>query len=222
MEKRNMTTGITDLGQLERNAFSRFYDDGLVDVYVGVMLVITGAANVVADGTEVPGQTLIWMMVLAFGVTVPLLMLRRHLLRTRLGSFQPGPQRRKRIKGTWLALLASTVLGVVMFGIVMLLGGDFDGDTVGVVLPIVWFVNGVVVFGAGAYFLDVPRFYFHGVMWGLAMPLLIWPDLLWDYRLAPWLALGIPGGVIAAVGIDKLFTFLRRYPAVPMVGDIDA
>ncbi len=214
-----MTTGATDLEQLEREAFRRFHDDGLVDVYVGIMLVITGASNVIADGTEVPGQTLLWMIGLAFGVTIPLLIVRRHLLRTRLGSFQPGPRRRRRIKGTALALLASTVLGVVIFGVVILLSGAPNDDTVGVVLPVLWFINGVVVFSAGAYFLDVPRFYFHGVMWGLAMPLLIWPDLFWGYRLAPWVALGIPGGTITVVGIYKLYTFLRRYAPVPTSGE---
>ena len=44
-----MTTGLTDLKALERNAFKKFYDDGVFDVYVGAMLITMGVAAVFAD-----------------------------------------------------------------------------------------------------------------------------------------------------------------------------
>jgi hypothetical protein len=162
--------------------------------------------------TDNLGKTSLITAGAALAVTIPLLVVRRHLLRTRLGSFRPGAERRRRIKGTWIALLASTAVGVITLAIVAFTKRATGADVVESLLPAVWFVNAVLVFGAGAYFLDVPRFYFHGVMSGIAMPLLIWPDALWDYQIAPWLAFGLPGGVIAVVGLYKLVTFLQRYP----------
>lgn len=207
-----MTTGLTDLERLERDAFRRFYDDGLMDVYIGVMLAIMGAMTVVTDRSDDVNEAMLVMLGVAFAVTVPLLIVRRHLLRSRLGTFQPGPARKRRIKGTRLALLGSVVVGVLMFGVVAALNGDQNTELIEVLLPAVWFANGVIVFGAGAYFLNVPRFYFLGVVWGLGMPLLIWPNVIWGYRIPPWIAFGLPGVIITAVGLYKLVTFLRTYP----------
>ena len=208
-----MTTGLTDLRKLERDAFRRFYDDGLLDVYLGVMLILMGFAAIAENWLNF-GSSALLIFVLAMAVTIPLLVYRRWLLRTRLGTFVPSDPRRRRIKGARLFLLGSVVVGVLMFGVATAVrAGGASEDMLGAVVPLVWFVNSVVVLGAGAYFLDVPRFYFHAVVWGLAMPLLIWPDLLWDRKLPPWLALGLPGSIIAAVGLYKLVHFLRDYPA---------
>jgi hypothetical protein len=218
-----MTTGLTDLKRLERETFRRFYDDGLLDIYLGSMLIVMGLAAVIADRLNDEFRSMLVMLAIATAVTVPLLVVRRSLLRSRLGAFRPNPERRGRIKSTRLALLASVVVGVMMFGVAAAtLGGGAAEDTVTVLLPLVWFVNGVVVIGAAAFFLNVPRFYFHGVAWGLAMPLLIWPDLLWDYQLQPWLALGLPGAAIVVVGVYKLMRFLRDYPAPPAGETTDA
>lgn len=217
-----MTTGLTDLDRLEREAFRRFYDDGLVDFYIGIMLVIMGVTTILTSDTDDLTAATLAIAGAALAITIPLLVLRRHLLKTRLGTFRPGPQRRRRIKGTWIALLASVVVGVIAFGLVASTRGDVSADAVETWLPVIWFLNGVVVFGAGAYFLDVPRFYSIGVLWGIAMPLLIWPDVLWDYRIAPWLAFGMPGSAIAAVGLHKFLTFLQRYPKPSTPGSTDA
>jgi hypothetical protein len=209
-----MTTGLTDLRKLERDAFRRFYDDGLLDVYLGAMLILMGATAVATDRIDDFGYSAWLVFGLAMAVTIPLLVYRRRLLRTRLGTFQPSGQRRQRIKGARLFLLGSVVVGILMFGVAAAVhAGGASEDVLGAAVPLVWFVNAVVVLGAAGYFLDVPRFYFHGVVWGLAMPLLIWPDLLWDYQLPPWLALGLPGATIAGVGVFKLVHFLRDYPA---------
>jgi hypothetical protein len=72
-----------------------------------------------------------------------------------------------------------------------------------------------------AYLLDVPRFYAHAVIVGFAMPLLIWPDMLWDTKVEPWLAFGLPGFVVASIGLHKLVGFLRAYPVLQEEAAID-
>jgi hypothetical protein len=134
-------------------------------------------------------------------------------VRPRLGDFRPRPERRRKITATRLVLLGSFVLGVVVFGIVGIAGGTGTPPTaVEVLLPLVWFVNATVVLGLMAYLLDVPRFYLYGVLFGLVGPLLIWPDLLWDVRVPPPLAFGIPAAPILAIGVWKLVHFLRAFP----------
>lgn len=209
-----MTNVLADLDRLERDAFRRFYEDGLTDVFFGAMLVVMGISAVIADRVDNEALSMLVMLVLGVIVTVPLLVTRRVLLRTRLGEFAPGPVRRRRIRGTRLVLLASVVVGVIAFGAAAAAyGGDASVDLLEALLPIVWFVNAVVVFAAMAYLLDVPRFYVYGVLFGLVMPVLIWTDIFWDVRVEPWVALSTPGLAVIGVGVYKLRLFLKRYPA---------
>lgn len=203
-------TGITDLTALEKQAFRRFYEDGVFDIFLGLMLATMAIGALITRWLD---SELAGLIVMFFGSVVAVVVLmsvRRHLLRTRLGEFQPGPARKRRITAVRFALLGSVVIGLILFGVVA--GDGVSIASIEVLMPLVWFVNSVVVFGAMAYFLDVPRFYLYGFLFGSAMPLLIWPDVLWDYRVAPWIAFGIPAVIILMIGLFKLKRFLKDYP----------
>ena len=126
----------------------------------------------IADRLSNEVRTVVVVVVIGAAVDVPVLLVRRHPLHSRLGTFEPAPQRRRRTSLTRPSLLL--------------------------------LVNAVVVFGAGAYFLNVPRFYLHGVLFGSAMPILIWPDLVWGVDVQVWLVLRILGSAIIGVGLRKL------------------
>lgn len=210
-----MSHGISDLDRLERDAFRKFYEDGLFDIFLGSMMLVLGASALVTDwfADEVAGY--VAMLALGFAVTVPLLVVRRRLLRARLGTFEPGPRRRRRIAGTRGVLFVSLLVGLVAFGLAAVaFSAAPAADIAEVLLPVVWFVNAVVVFGLMAYLLDVPRFYVYGVLFGLVMPLLMWPDALWGMDPSAWAVLGVLGLAVIAVGLYKLRHFLRRYPPV--------
>ncbi len=217
-----MTTGLTDLGTLERDAFRKFYDDGVFDIYVGAMLITMGVAAIFADRLSNELQSGLLTLGLALVVTVPLLLWRRHLLRSRLGDFKPGPARRRKIAVTRLVLLGSVLVGLVAFIVATIAyRSDADIDAAGLIVPLLWMLNSLIVFGAMAYLLEVPRFYAHAVIISFAMPLLIWPDMLWDTKVAPWLAFGLPGLIVALIGLRKLVEFLQTYPVLETEAAID-
>lgn len=212
-------TGLTDLKSLEKQAFRRFYEDGLFDVFLGLMLGTMAIGALITDwvGSEFTG------VLVMFGVAVVLVVgvmtVRRRLLRSRLGEFQPGPARRKRISTTRVVLLASATAGLILFGLVAV--GDVSIASLEVLMPLIWFINATVVMGGMAYLLDVPRFYLYGFLFGLAMPLLIWPDVLWDFRLPAWAAFGGPAVIIVAIGFYKLTRFLSDYPVLDPTETLD-
>ena len=209
-----MNEPVTDLGKLERDAFRRFYEDGIFDIYLGVMMLVFFASSVMweALGDELISYSA--MLALALFITVPLLAYRRRLLRERLGTFQPGPRRKLRISRTRWVLLGSVVLGLIIFGITTLaLAGPGSVDWLAVIVPAAWFINAVLVFSIMAYNLDVPRFYVYGVIGGLLMPLLIWPEELWGIEVPGWLVFGAAGLALVGFGLVKLRRFLRQYPA---------
>jgi hypothetical protein len=205
---------MIDLKKLERDAFRRFYEDGLMDIYFGAMLIVFAASSMLWDQVESEAALYVGMLTLALVVTVPLLLLRRRLLRERLGSFKPGPQRKLRISRTRWVLLASVVLGVALLLAGLLVGGGVGSvEAYGVAVSVIWFINCVAVFGAGAYLLEVPRFYVYGFVGGLLMPAMILPDVLWGIKVEIWLLFGLAGLAAIAVGLYKLRRFLHQYPA---------
>lgn len=209
-------TGLTDLETLEKETFRKFYEDGIFDVFLGLMMAAMAIGAVMSDWIGSEGFGLLIMVGVAFALVTVLLGMRRRLLRSRLGEFKPGPRRRRRIRLTRLALLASVLVGLIVFGVAAIVyGSGVSVASLEVIIPVIWFVNATVVFGAMAYFLDVPRFYVYGLLFGLGMPLLIWPDVLWDFRVPPWAAFAVPAGPIVATGLYKLARFLRDYPALP-------
>lgn len=203
-------TGLTDLKALEKQAFRRFYEDGIFDIFLGVMLATMAVGAPIADWTGSEFTGLAVMFGIAVVSVIVLMAVRRRLLAARLGGFTPGPARRRRISAVRLALLASVVIGLLLFAVLAL--GDVSIASLEVLMPVIWFINAVVVLGAMAYLLDVPRFYLYGFLFGMVMPVMIWPDVLWDYRIPPVIALGVPALVVIVVGLFKLTSFLRNYP----------
>jgi hypothetical protein len=207
-------TQLPDLKVLERQAFRRFYEDGLVDLVLGLMMIGLAFAAIVEDRLKSESASMAVMFGVALALVVGFMALRVRLVRHRLGEFKPGPTRRGRLSVARLVLLGSALLGVVAFAVAGIAGGGEPPTRVEVWLPLVWFVNATVVIGFTAYLLDVPRFYLYGVLFGLVGPLLIWPDAFWDFRLPPALAFAIPAAPVLIIGTWKLVRFLRTYPVL--------
>lgn len=213
-----MNESVADLERLERAAFRRFYEDGIFDIYLGAMLLVLFAASAMWELVESEAASYVVVLATALLVTVPLLTFRRRLLRERLGTFKPGLRRKLRISRTRWILAGSVVVGLAAFAAAALaVVGPAATDVVEVVVPLLWLVNCVVVFGAMAYYLDVPRFYVYGIAGGLLMPLMIWPDVLWGIEPPAWLIFGAAGLALVGFGLCKLRRFLRQYPA-PQAG----
>ena len=199
---------LPDLQALERAAFRKFFDDGLLDVFLGLMLA-TMPLYAVFDRLfgEGPETTLLYA---AFNtaLVVALVVARRLLVRPRLGVATPNARRRRRIGWSRLALGGSVLLGLLAWGI---FAAD-RGDGLLAFMPFVWLVNCVVVFGALAHFLDVPRFFAYGFLFGvpLAVDAIVRQAELGPLPLAVTFVL--PGLVIVGVGAVKLARFLAAYP----------
>ncbi len=211
-----MMTGLADFGNVERDAFRKFYEDGLFDLFLGLMMGILALGHVVADwsGSEILAYLVFGCLALV--LVAILKMTRLRLLRSRLGDFKPGPARRRRITIFRLALLTSVLLGLVAFIVTAAVyKNGVSVASLEVWVPIAWFINATVIFGIMAYTLDVPRFYLWGVLFGSAGPLLIWPDALWDLPVPSAGGFVAAAAVIASTGVYKLTHFLRDHPAQP-------
>jgi hypothetical protein len=217
-----MTSNL-DLKQLERRAFRSTFQDGLWDIFLGLLLLNVGIGTIVGGvvgETEMSLKSVWWIVLLI--VPLPLLVLvafwagKKFITTPRIGLVKFGPQRKARMKNVRAVLFVSVLLGVIMFfwGWAAM-GNGLPEWMRGIPLPLyVWPAQTIVVFGLAAYFLDVPRFYAYGVLYGLPLPVGI--SLVKSTELTPLSSMaityGVPVGVMVLIGVILFVRFLRQYP----------
>lgn len=203
-----------DLDALERAAFRKFHEDGLLDVFLGLLLALMPLSALLSGVVSESVSTLIYAATLIV-LVVALSVLRPRLVRPRLGSFTPSRARRQKIRWTRLFFVASFALGLLVWAIF----AAGEGEGMLAIMPFVWLVNCVVVFGAAAYFLEIPRLLLYGLLFGgpLAIDGVI--RMTTEARLPLVLTFVLPGLIIVTIGLVKLVRFLRDYPLPSPEGD---
>ncbi len=99
---------MTDLQNLEMETYQTLWKDGLLDLFVGAGLILTGFAWLVG---------LFWMGMIIPAVLIALWPLaRRSISAPRAGSFTPSRQRQAWEQGNLLALALAGVAALGLFG----------------------------------------------------------------------------------------------------------
>jgi hypothetical protein len=203
-----------NLKELERKAFRSTYQDGLWDLYFG-LIVICMAFSVyrpasgysvlnilLSSGTMVVAYSLFWAG-------------KKYVTLPRMGQVQFGPQRERR-KRTLAIVLGVVVLIQTAFVVFQLFAwaNHALGANLNKVLPektaadLLVATVGALFVGPSmilvAYFIDFPRGYFIAIMFAMAVFLMIYLN----QPLYPILI----GLVIAIPGLVLFIRFLRKYP----------
>ena len=219
-----------DLKDLERKAFRSTFQDGLWDIFLGMLLLNMGGGTLLG-GTE---ASVLWSMVVLTLFAGAVLILfwagKKFITTPRIGSVKFGAQRKGKLKRVRLALFVSVLLGALMalWGV----GSRIAGVPYMIArLPLpayVWAAQCVVVFSLAAYFMDVTRFYLYGVLYALAFPLgvVLAENTSLSGSVSMAITFGLAGGPMVLVGVVLFFRFLRRYPVAaqqpPLEGVSDA
>lgn len=200
------------LKELERKAWKSVFQDGLWDIYLGLLLLAMAIWALLSDvgfseslgmaifiGLEVLAMLVLWVGKKI--ITVP-----------RMGRVKFGPKRRAKLNWVRVVLLLSVLVGAGVFvaGLAMR-GNRPEWLNAAFFFPAAWIVNALVVFSLGAYFLDFSRLYLIGVMYALPVPLDIVFRKFADIDLS-FIAFGVPAVVILLIGTVMLVRFLRDYP----------
>jgi hypothetical protein len=203
-----------NLKELERRAFRSTYQDGLWDLYFGVIVICMSifvyrpasgysALNIIlALGAMMVAYSLFWAG-------------KKYITLPRMGQVQFGAQREKR-KRTLVLVLSGVVLVQVALVVFQLIARENPGlgAKLNELLPdrtasdLLVASVGALFVGPSmilvAYFKDFPRGYFIAIMIALAVFLMI-------YLNQPVYPL-IIGAVIAAPGVVLFVRFLQKYP----------
>ncbi len=201
----------TDLERLEKEAWRKFYDDGLFDIFLGLMLAMMPLGLLLDGWFPEPLSRMLALLVVYGSLVGAFTLLRHRFVKPRIGTIKPSKARRRKVNATRLALAISVLLGVIVLGVTVALRGTGNASFLNFI-PLLFFANAVVVFSTMAYFLDVPRFHAYGPAFGLTGIVLILPRTLWGIEVPELLVFGMPALAIITVGAYKLVRFLREYP----------
>jgi hypothetical protein len=209
-----MSTNI-NLKELERKAWTSYFQDGLWDIFLGLLLLAMAISALLSD----VGFSESWGMAILIGLQVLAMLVlwagKKIITVPRMGRVKFGPKRKAKLNWVRVVLFISVLVGAGVFLVASAMRGNRpEWLNAAFFAPAAWVVNAIVVFSLGAYFLDFSRLYLIGVMYALAVPLDIVFRKLTDIDLS-FMAFGAPAMVILFVGLVMFVRFLRDYPLLP-------
>lgn len=201
-----------NLKQLELKAWRSTFQDGLWDIYLGLLLLAMAVGALLSD----LGMAHLSTMIILSGIAVLALAViwagKRFITAPRMGLVKFGPEGKFRQKKTkWLFSL-SVLFGAAIF-VLTLVARNTQPEWLnpGLFLGGIYTANMLIVFSLGAYFLNFTRLYLIGVMYAIPVPLDIMFNELSDIDITV-IAIGAPAAVVLVIGTVLFVRFLRAYP----------
>jgi hypothetical protein len=202
-----------DLKKLERKVWTSFFQDGIWDIYLGLLLLALAVGAFFTD-VGLTEQYSIYghIGIVIFGLFF-LFFGKRLITLPRMGTVHFGPKGRARITKAQIILAISCFLGLAAF---MLVSSAITYPAVrqpvmDFIFPSFWVTTMLVVFSFAAYFLNYRRLYAIGLLYAVAVP----ADKIMRHLLhidLTVLAFGVPALVILIMGFIVLARFLKKYP----------
>jgi hypothetical protein len=204
-----------DLKKLERKVWTSFYEDGIWDIYLGLLLsaIAVGAFFTDMGLTENYsiwghiGIVILAMFFLWFG--------KRLITLPRMGTVHFGPKGRARITKAQIILVISCFLGLAAFMLVSsaISNVTIRQQTMDFIFPMFWVINMLVVFSLAAFFLNYRRLFIIGLLYAMAVPADKILRQLLHIDLSV-IAFGVPALIILIMGFIVLARFLKKYPTL--------
>jgi hypothetical protein len=208
-------TNHVDLKKLERKVWTSFFEDGIWDIYLGIMLLTMAIGALLAD-TGAPKAKIMIVYGCLIGVAFIFLCISKLFITLpRIGRVNFGPKGKARKKKANVIFAISALIGLVVFILFSRIVKVpwLSGLPMDVVFPAIWVGNMLIVFSLAAYFLRFRRLYLIGVMFAVGVPLDILLTELTHLDLS-FVAFGAPALVIMIMGIIVFVRFLRKYPRI--------
>jgi uncharacterized membrane protein len=214
-----MTTfNLTDI---EKKAYRSTFQDGIWDIFLGLILLILAVLALLSNRGMPEGQQMTVLIVLQAVALAVFIGGKKCITVPRMGFVKFGPQRKAKIKKSRIVLLASVVAGMVVFLVALLAMRSSSAGPSRLMnfMPLAWVVNAIIVFSLLAYYLDCPRLYAYGVLFALPVPFDMAIKKFAGVNLSP-VTFAVPATFMLAIGAVLLVRFLRKYPRSAEEADV--
>ena len=183
-----------DLKAIEKRAYMKYHQDGVWDIFLGLIMLAMGLMMI-----EVLNIT--WYTVLVAVACIFMTVAKKLVTFPRIGFVKFGRERKKKKINTIVVLSISFIFGMVMFFGMMYFGDSLRESKV--LLPLIIALWPVIVFSAMAWFLDHPRLYLYGLLFGA----------MFSYPFHRSTAFVFVSGTLATLyGVWLLGSFMKNHP----------
>jgi len=201
-----------DLKHLERKVWTSFYEDGIWDIYLGLLLASIAVGAFCTDAGISEEYSIYGHIGVLMAAMLFLWLGKRFITVRRIGTVVFGPRGRARLTKAQILLAISCVTGLVAFLLIAsAIGNAARQPVMDHIVPLFWVVNMLVLFSLAAYFLNYVRLYVIGFLYAIAVPAdkILRQVLHIDLSVV---AFGMPALVIIIMGVIVLVRFLCKYP----------
>ncbi len=197
------------LQKLEKRAFRSTFQDGLWDIFIGILFTQFAVAPLLSER----GLSDFWNSAIFFPIYMialaGVMLMKKYVVTPRLGLVQFGKKRKSKFKKLILLTNIILVIGIIA-GVFFI---DLSNLNIKWLFPATFSLILLIGFSVAGYLLDLTRFYIYGAMNGLAV---IVGELLYQFAGASHhgfpVAFGVTSGIMIITGIVFFIVFLRRYP----------
>lgn len=197
-----------NLKEMEKKAWKSCFQDGLWDIFLGLIIVGFGIAPLIE---EITGITYLISLIILLSLGYIIFYSgKKYITVPRIGNVKFGPKRKlKKIKVV-IILAISVIFGIaaIVFTQTDLKPYNMDVSIWGIIFAI----NALIVFSLMAYYLDFPRLYIYSIFFAISIFIIETSSSHVGSTYDNVIGFGMLGVVIVLVGILHLTRFVRRYP----------
>jgi hypothetical protein len=190
-----------DLKVIRKKILYYFFQDGLLDILFGVIMLIFGVTILLTNLFKIPD----WMI----GAILPLIVIafyvsKKLITKPRVGRFKLGMD---------LKVFVFLILSLMVFTISAI--GILPAKLIikGTTIPAFdWILISITIFSLAAAFLNIKRLYIYGVLYAISFPFYKVFKHHVNLGKISLIMFFISATIMLAVGIVVLIRFLRNYP----------
>ena len=201
-------TQTISLKQAEQKAFNTVFEHGLWDIFIGCLIVQFAFAPLLSKRLGDFWSSAVFIPFWAL-VFVVILLVRKHIIRPRIGVVTFRPHRKKKLTRLAMIMLVANILAMLLGLFLGWKGSVSSGRLHTLLMGMIVLVMSSIA----AYYLMIPRFFIYGVLFLLSLQIGEW--LYTQYGIAHhgWpITCGITAGIVILTGLVYLLRFLRKYP----------
>jgi len=199
-----------NLKEVEKRAFRSMFQDGLWDIFLGILLLNLSIFPWLTEEYMSPLSIVIVSLTITIFVFIGLYLGKRYLTIPRIGILRAGSERKNKLRKLHIVLIVS-VIGITALLFMIRYLNQFSQ----IPIPfLVFSVQAIIVFSIGAYFLSYDRLYLYGIFFAFPLPA-GYALAKAEYSVLKLISITvIPGFIMVIIGTVCLIRFLLNYPVI--------
>lgn len=214
-----------DLKAIEKKVFTSFHQDGLIDLFLGFILLVSILSSTLdASGVSDSIRIVIYVPLMVILGPVLYMLGKKYITFPRMGYVKLGSKQKQKRRVVVFSVITAILATLVILTIILGNKAENVGSVFGIKAE--FWTSALVtliiisIFAVIAFVLMTPRFYLLGLIVGMSEPLYTLLRNLTQIKYIGVIAYGIPALLLFILGTIMLSRFLNKYP-LPKAGETD-